>query len=38
MRALGIFAGAIVSGFTGFAFSAVAGAVLLHVDAAGEGR
>jgi uncharacterized membrane protein YfcA len=29
--ALGIFAGAIVSGFTGFAFSAVAGAVLLHV-------
>jgi len=29
--ALGIFAGAVVSGFTGFAFSAVAGAVLLHV-------
>jgi uncharacterized protein len=28
---LGIFAGAVVSGFTGFAFSAVAGAVLLHV-------
>lgn len=31
--ALGIFAGAVVSGFTGFAFSAVAGAVLLHVMA-----
>ena len=29
--ALGIFAGAVVSGFTGFAFSAVAGAILLHV-------
>jgi uncharacterized protein len=29
--ALGVFAGAVVSGFTGFAFSAVAGAVLLHV-------
>jgi uncharacterized protein len=29
--ALGVFAGALVSGFTGFAFSAVAGAVLLHV-------
>ena len=29
--ALGIFAGAVVSGFSGFAFSAVAGAVLLHV-------
>jgi hypothetical protein len=29
--ALGIFTGAVVSGFTGFAFSAVAGAVLLHV-------
>jgi uncharacterized membrane protein YfcA len=28
---LGIFAGAVVSGFTGFAFSAVAGAILLHV-------
>jgi uncharacterized protein len=28
---LGVFAGALVSGFTGFAFSAVAGAVLLHV-------
>ena len=27
---LGVFAGAVVSGFTGFAFSAVAGAVLLH--------
>jgi len=27
----GVFAGALVSGFTGFAFSAVAGAVLLHV-------
>lgn len=34
--ALGIFAGAIVSGFTGFAFSAVAGAVLLHVLAPRE--
>src|SRR5262245_3772105 len=29
--ALGVFAGAVVCGFTGFAFSAVAGAVLLHV-------
>jgi len=29
--ALAVFAGAVVSGFTGFAFSAVAGAVLLHV-------
>jgi uncharacterized membrane protein YfcA len=29
--ALGVFAGAVVSGFSGFAFSAVAGAVLLHV-------
>lgn len=29
--ALAIFAGALVSGFTGFAFSAVAGAVLLHM-------
>lgn len=29
--ALGIFSGAVVSGFTGFAFSAVAGAVLLHI-------
>jgi uncharacterized membrane protein YfcA len=27
----GVFAGAVVSGFAGFAFSAVAGAVLLHV-------
>ena len=27
----GIFAGAVVSGFVGFAFSAVAGAILLHV-------
>src|SRR5580765_1795954 len=27
----GVFAGALVSGFTGFAFSGVAGAVLLHV-------
>ncbi len=27
----GIFAGAVVSGLAGFAFSAVAGAVLLHV-------
>ena len=27
----GIFAGAVVSGFAGFAFSAVAGAILLHV-------
>jgi hypothetical protein len=34
--ALGIFAGAVVSGFTGFAFSAVAGAVLLHVMAPRE--
>ena len=31
LMVLGIFAGAVVSGFTGFAFSAVAGAVLLHV-------
>ncbi len=31
LLALGVFAGALVSGFTGFAFSAVAGAVLLHV-------
>src|SRR5262249_38469173 len=30
LMALGVFAGAVVSGFTGFAFSAVAGAVLLH--------
>jgi uncharacterized membrane protein YfcA len=29
--AFGIFTGAAVSGFTGFAFSAVAGAILLHV-------
>lgn len=28
---VGIFAGAVVSGFAGFAFSAVAGAILLHV-------
>jgi len=28
---LGVFAGALVSGFAGFAFSAVAGALLLHV-------
>ena len=28
--AIGVFAGAVVSGFTGFAFSAVAGAILLH--------
>jgi uncharacterized membrane protein YfcA len=31
LLALGVFAGALVSGFTRFAFSAVAGAVLLHV-------
>jgi uncharacterized membrane protein YfcA len=31
LMAFGIFAGAVVSGFSGFAFSAVAGAVLLHV-------
>jgi hypothetical protein len=31
LTAFGVFAGATVSGFTGFAFSAVAGAVLLHV-------
>jgi uncharacterized membrane protein YfcA len=31
LMALGVFAGAVVSGFTGFAFSAVAGAVLLHM-------
>lgn len=31
LMALGIFGGAVVSGFTGFAFSAVAGAILLHV-------
>ena len=31
LLALGAFGGALVSGFTGFAFSAVAGAVLLHV-------
>ena len=30
LMVLGVFAGAVVSGFTGFAFSAVAGAVLLH--------
>jgi uncharacterized protein len=34
--AFGVFAGAVVSGFTGFAFSAVAGAVLLHVLPPGE--
>lgn len=34
--ALGIFAGAVVSGFTGFAFSAVAGAILLHALPPGE--
>ena len=28
---LGLFAGAVVSGLMGFAFSAVAGAILLHV-------
>jgi len=31
LMVLGVFAGAVVSGFTGFAFSAVAGAILLHV-------
>jgi uncharacterized membrane protein YfcA len=31
LMAIGVFAGAVVSGFTGFAFSAVAGAVLLHM-------
>jgi hypothetical protein len=31
LMALGIFLGAVVSGFTGFAFSAVAGAILFHV-------
>ena len=30
LMALGVFAGAVVSGFSGFAFSAVAGAMLLH--------
>ena len=30
LLALGVFAGAVVSGFCGFAFSAVAGAILLH--------
>lgn len=30
LMALGVFAGAVVSGFCGFAFSAVAGATLLH--------
>lgn len=34
--ALAVFAGAVVSGFTGFAFSAVAGAILLHVLPPGE--
>ena len=34
--AAGIFAGALVSGFTGFAFSGVAGALLLHVLAPAE--
>ena len=33
---VGVFAGAMVSGFTGFAFSAVAGAVLLHALPPGE--
>jgi uncharacterized membrane protein YfcA len=36
LMALSIFAGAVVSGFTGFAFSAVAGAALLHVLPPGE--
>jgi uncharacterized membrane protein YfcA len=36
LLALGVFAGAVVCGFTGFAFSAVAGAVLLHVLAPAE--
>src|SRR5215470_18962082 len=31
MLSAGVFAGALVSGLMGFAFSAVAGAVLLHV-------
>ena len=31
--AFGVFAGATVSGLTGFAFSAVAGAILLHIMA-----
>jgi len=31
LMAIGVFAGAVVSGFTGFNFSAVAGAVLLHM-------
>ena len=31
LMAFAIFAGAVVSGFTGFAFSAVAGAILLHL-------
>ena len=31
LMGLAVFAGAVVSGFTGFAFSAVAGAILLHV-------
>jgi uncharacterized membrane protein YfcA len=31
LMGLAVFAGALVSGFTGFAFSAVAGAILLHV-------
>jgi len=33
---IGVFAGALVSGFAGFAFSAVAGAMLLHVLPPGE--
>jgi uncharacterized protein len=33
---VGVFAGALVSGFAGFAFSAVAGATLLHVLPPGE--
>jgi hypothetical protein len=36
LMALGVFAGAVVSGFCGFAFSAVAGAMLLHALPPGE--
>lgn len=36
LMALGVFAGAVVSGFCGFAFSAVAGAILLHALAPSE--
>jgi uncharacterized membrane protein YfcA len=36
LMAFAVFAGAVVSGFTGFAFSAVAGAILLHVAPPGE--